>query len=138
LTANLTSNRLDISFNILINFFKLWIFNHKLFNLLPYFFILSQQKLLPFNYDFIEILLCFLFRKWLQPLFKIDHTILNWSVFFVNCNFSEVGIFFRNLISDNESFVFWHSIAKISTQNFNPLRRNRNLQKWPKYANKLV
>jgi hypothetical protein len=59
----------------------------------------------------------------LQPLFKIDHTILNWPV---NYDFSEVGIFFRNLISDNESFMFWHSFAEITTQNFNPLRRNRN------------
>jgi hypothetical protein len=42
----------------------------------------------------------------LQPLFKIDHTILIWPVFFVNCDFSEVGIFFRNLISDNEFFMF--------------------------------
>ncbi len=56
----------------------------------------------------------------------------------VNCDFSEVGIFFRNLISDNESFMFWYSFAEISTQNFNPLRRNHNLQKWPKYVNKLV
>ncbi len=46
--------------------------------------------------------------------------------------------FFRNSISDNESFMFWHSIVKIFTQNFNPLRRNRNLQKWPINVNKLV
>jgi hypothetical protein len=36
------------------------------------------------------------------------------SFFFVNCGFSEVEIFFRNLISDNESFIFWHSSAEIS------------------------
>jgi hypothetical protein len=49
----------------------------------------------------------------------------------MNCDFSEVEIFFRNLISDNESFMFWHSFAEISTQ-------NRNLQKWPININKLV
>ncbi len=57
--------------------------------------------------------------------------------FFVNCDFSKVGIFFWNLISDNESSMFWHSFAEISTQNFNSLRRNRNLQKWSINVNKL-
>jgi hypothetical protein len=65
--------------------------------------------------------------KYVQGFTKIDHTILNWPVYlFVNCNFSEVGNFFRNLISDNESFMFWHSIPEILTQN--PIRRNHNLQ----------
>jgi hypothetical protein len=34
--------------------------------------------------------------------------------------------------------MFWHSIAEILTQNFNQIRRNRNLQKWPINVNKLV
>jgi hypothetical protein len=72
----------------------------------------------------------------LQGFTKMDHAILNWPVFFVNYDFSEVGNFFRNLISDDESFMFWHSIGEFFTQNFNPIRRNRNLQKWPINVNK--
>jgi hypothetical protein len=52
----------------------------------------------------------------------------NLASFFVNCDFSEVGLFFRNLISDNESFMFWHSFAEISSQNFNPIYKSgRNM-----------
>jgi hypothetical protein len=51
----------------------------------------------------------------------------------VNCHFFKVRPNFRNLFSENESFMFWHSIEKILTQNFNPLWRN-----WPKYVNKYI
>jgi hypothetical protein len=63
-------------------------------------------------------------KKYISYLFGVTTSIqirpyyFNLASFFLNCYFSEVGIFFRNLISDNESFMFWYSFAEISTQNY--------------------